>query len=814
MSFRFSFWSILFLFLFTHSALSQQAVQQVTGKITDDSGTPLKGMHVSLEGTRFVSITDHDGRFILESVTHGKYVLLVSGIGYRSLREEISINEKSSALDRKLAVQLYPVAEVEILASNDKLFSSVPGSLTMIPAHQIQATQPVSGNEIFRQATGLNVVDEEGLGLRTNIGIRGLDPDRSRTVLMLEDGVPIALAPYGEPEMYYTPAIERMSGVEVLKGSGSILYGPQTIGGVINYQTIDPPAKPEGFVKTTFGDKGYFTGLVGYGTTFGRTGVQVNYLRKQADEFGSTKLRLNDLSTKFMFQVSDKTVMGIKIGVYNEVSNSTYIGLTTPLYEKGDNDFTHLAPDDRLTVRRYSLSATHKYQITKKLKLETVAYGYTTTRDWQRQEFAYNSFDDDGNLNPKPADYSGVTWGDESVEGGAIYMRNVTGNRNRSFEVAGIESRIKYEFFTGSVNHQFTGGLRYLYERAYEQRINGSKPDASSGTIAEDEIRTGYGYSAFVHDKIQLTKSFSVTAGVRFEYFDYERDIRRGRFSINGTNVTRDTMLVSGSDVSSFIPGAGFNLSLHKNLNIFGGVHRGFAPPRVKDAISNSGVAYELDAELSWNYELGIRTAPANWIEVELTGFHMEFENQVIPVSESSGGTGSGLVNGGRTHHTGAEAGINITTKEVCKSNYYAEIRTGVSYVRSVFAADRYIGGTDNKDNIKGNFTPYAPEWNANSALSLYSPFGLSLQFSTNYVSDQFSDELNTVEASADGRTGLIASHYTFDAGAKYTLSKIGTTFSVCVKNLTDERYISTRRPQGIRVGLPRMIFGGVKVNF
>ncbi|MFN9953411.1 MAG: TonB-dependent receptor, partial [bacterium] len=131
---------------------------------------------------------------------------------------------------------------------------------------------------------------------------------------------------------------------EVLKGSGSILYGPQTIGGVINYQTIDPPQQPEGFFKTIVGNNGYFTGMLGYGTSFGKTGVQINYLRKQADEFGATFLRLNDLTSKMVFQLNDQSSLGVKLGVYNEVSNSTYIGLTQPMYDKGSNDFAQLAP--------------------------------------------------------------------------------------------------------------------------------------------------------------------------------------------------------------------------------------------------------------------------------------------------------------------------------------------------------------------------------------------------------------------------------------------------------------------------------------
>ncbi len=58
-----------------------------------------------------------------------------------------------------------------------------------------------------------------------------LNPDRNRTVLMMEDGVAIAPARYGEPKMYYSPPIDRMRRVEVLKGSEQILHGLQTAGG-------------------------------------------------------------------------------------------------------------------------------------------------------------------------------------------------------------------------------------------------------------------------------------------------------------------------------------------------------------------------------------------------------------------------------------------------------------------------------------------------------------------------------------------------------------------------------------------------------
>ena len=97
-------------------------------------------------------------------------------------------------------------------------------------------------NEALRKVPGVFARDEEGFGLRPNLGIRGLNPTRSSKVLLLEDGIPITYAPYGDNATYYHPPVERFDHIEVLKGSGQILFGPHTVGGVINYIT---PAVPD-----------------------------------------------------------------------------------------------------------------------------------------------------------------------------------------------------------------------------------------------------------------------------------------------------------------------------------------------------------------------------------------------------------------------------------------------------------------------------------------------------------------------------------------------------------------------------------------
>ena len=130
-------------------------------------------------------------------------------------------------------------------------------------------------------------------------------------------------------------------------------------------------------------------------------------------------------------------------------------------------------------------------------------------------------------------------------------------------------------------------GVRAIHESVFDQRIDEATAAVVTGTIREDDIRTGTGLSGFVHQRTDFTERFSVTAGTRIELIGFERDIRHGRYS--GLNT--DTSLVASSSLISIIPGAGFNYNHSPHVGFFGGIHRGYAPPRVKDAISTDGVA-------------------------------------------------------------------------------------------------------------------------------------------------------------------------------------------------------------------------------
>ena len=771
----------------------------IKGKVKGTDGVVIPYATIVLENTPLGVATNDSGSFELKEISPGSYMLKISSIGFITIRQSVDVKAGDIlTFSFEFQESVYEVPQLTIIASRNQLFTKIPGSADFVSQSELKLLNPINGNEAFRRISGVHVVEEEGLGLRANIGIRGLDPDRSRNVLILEDGVPIALNPYGEPDAYYTPAIERMAGVEVLKGSGQILYGPRTIGGVINYITANPPEEETLSLKLRGGENGYFSGLLGYGNTFGNTGVQFNLLRKQVDGLGVSTFNINDFTGKVNFQMSDRSQLGLKFGLYSETSNSTYVGITQVMYDQGGNDFTNVAPDDRLNINRNSISLTHSYRVSGRLNLQTMAYAYSTTRNWRRQDFSYS---------PTASNLSDVVWGDNSIPGGAIYMRNGTGNRNRQFEVAGFEQRINLEYNLGSIKNELTAGYRYIYEKGYEQRVNGSFPTAESGDLITDEDRTGNAISTFVQNKFKLSSKFSIDAGLRAEFYDFERHVFRNRF--NGE--VRDTSIVNGTSVSQIIPGLGFNYQVNRDINLFGGVHRGFAPPRDKDAITAAGVVQQLDAELSWNYELGIRTAVTKGLYAEVTAFYLDFSNQIIPVSESAGGTGSGLVNGGETIHEGIELGLSFDLSELGEVQYNVKLDVSATFQNAIFAADRFQTIGIESVNLSGNQTPYAPKMLLSSALAIESPFGLTARLTNTFIGEQFTDPLNTLSPSANGRDGKLDSYLLTDFQLIYAFPKVeNLSVSMSVKNLTNDRYISSRRPQGIRVGLPRFISFGV----
>ena len=772
------------------------------------SESPAVGATVVLVGTRHGAITDESGGFRITDVPTGLYTVEARRLGATVERTAAAIRPgQTTVLELALALAPAELAGVEVIGKRADALARLPGSAAVISSEELTIRQPVSANEVLRTLPGVHIQEEEGVGLRANIGIRGLDPDRSRTVLVLEDGLPVALAPYGEPEMYYSPPIDRMERVEVMKGSGSIVYGPQTVGGVINYVTAEAPVRPSGQLLVQGGGGSFLAGRLRYGGTWGPARGNVGVFHKQARDLNGLFFDVSDVTTKLGFRGAGRGDIGVKLSVYDEISNATYVGLTDSLFRASPN--VHPSPGDRLRLQRYAATATHGYALGEATTLRTSVYAYHTTRDWQRRDFTYAS------------------------GGQSILFRNTTGNRNRSFDVVGAEPRIASTLRIAGIRSDLDAGVRVHYERARDQHINGSTATSFTGEIQDDEIRTGRALSAFVQNRFFLSDALTVTPGLRLERFEFDRHILRTRVrreTPDGTTRAPENVDIrSGDVVAEVIPGLGAAWSPTALVTVFAGAHRGFAPPRAKDALIYEDpvlapndqvpapVSLQLDAERSWNYEVGTRLRPVGALALEATLFYLDFANQIVEPSLSAGSVSqAALANQGATVHRGVEGSFALDVGKVLRQPYAILAEGNLTLVDARFSRQRLLErAPGDTADIEGNRLPYAPEWLANAALTFVHPTGLTSRLEATWVGDQFSDNFETVDGSANGRTGLIPAYRVVDLSLRYRVpGPIDLTVTGSVKNLLGETYIASRRPQGIKVGLPRLATFGVIWGF
>jgi Fe(3+) dicitrate transport protein len=707
---------------------------------------------------------------------------------------------------------------IEVIGSRASL-SGIPGSGEVIDSAELVNARVFSTTEALRKVPGVTVRDEEGFGLRPNIGVRGLNPTRSSKVLLLEDGVPFVIAPYGANESYYHPPIDRFDRVEVLKGSGQILFGPQTIGGVINYITPAVPRRPGATVAITPGNRDYLNGRIRAGGTWGRAGVLAEYMRKQGE--GSREnvgSKLDDANVKTALRLSDRHTVTLRGNYYRERSNVTYSGLTEAEFVA--NPYQNPFVNDSMLLDRWGASATHRFALSDAAALTTTAYGYHVSRDWWRQS---------SNSGQRPND------GSDPACGGIANLSSSCGNegRLRDYTVYGVEPRLRWSYAVGSVAAVTDVGVRAHYEFQERLQVNGAtavardagpSSDPNAG-LKEDNERANQAYSAFIQQRI-IVGRLGVVPGVRVEHVRYRRT--------NLLPVATGGAEISGrTTLTQVIPGLGATYQAGTSTTLFAGVHRGFAPPRTEDVIDNgTGGVVDLDAELSWNYEAGLRSELAAGVRVEATAFAMEFENQII-AANLAGGAGSTLTSAGETMHRGLELAVRWSAARLLPRGHDVYLHGAYTWLPvAEFAGARFVFvgvgdgdesgkvyatqnavGSRAQVSVSGNRLPYAPEHLLTGTLGYAHRSGLDLRLEGVHVGGQFGDALNTGALSADGQQGPVPAFTIWNAAAGFRIAATNSTVFVTVKNLFDKLYIADRS-RGLIPGGPRLIQAGVTQVF
>jgi Fe(3+) dicitrate transport protein len=659
------------------------------------------------------------------------------------------------------------------------------GSQTRVSKQDLERQRPLSTNEVFRRIPGMTVREEDGMGMRLNIGIRGFNPSRSRLVLVTEDGVPVVVSPYGEPEMYYSPPIERVERLEVRKGPEILTDGPQTVAGVVDLHDWSPPDKRTWAVEADYGQRSYAKALGRYGDSFGDVRVVAQVMRKQGDGFRDMRFDATDALLKVGLPVGRSGDLVLRGVVYDETSHTTYVGMTNPMFLRDPRQPT-VAPDDVFKIRRYEGSAKHTHRVSNDVTLDTTLYVTNTNLRIGQQDF------DRG----RSADvrYARVL-GDPAITGGALFFRDTRSLRDRDYVVAGLDPRLEARWVTGDVRHKVTAGVRGVVDSTRRQLSRAPTPTSEDGTRLTDDTTTILAASAFLQDQMAFRDDLVVTPGIRVEHAWSRRWTALVLDRDQPTPVDRR----GSTTATGVMPGIAFAYGSPR-WNLFWGLHSGYSPPRISQSISPSGADTGLDAERSVNYELGTRMKAGKWGRFELTGFMVNFDNQLVSNNPLTSGNLSEFKNGGATRQLGAEATALVTFARTKTRPVRVDLSAQYTYVDA-----RFRGGKWN-----GNIVPYSPDQQLTLTADGELASGFGAQVSWSRVGQQFVDERNTTKADPTGLVGEIKPYNVLDLGLRYRHAPTGIGARLVVKNVLDDVYLGSRLPNGIFTSGFRQIIAGL----
>ncbi|RTY81348.1 TonB-dependent receptor [Flavobacterium sp. ZB4P23] len=703
----------------------------------------------------------------------------------------------------------------EVIITTDAIIGSKfkaknkAGSTYFISPKELKTFNYDDVSRILRTVPGINIQEEEGFGLRPNIGMRGTSPDRSSKITLMEDGVLIAPAPYAAPAAYYFPTVNRMQSFEIVKGGSQIQYGPYTTGGAINMVSTQIPNRFKARVVASIGSFNTKKTYVNIGDERKNFGYVLEYNNRNSDGFKkidnsskNTGFQGNDYVAKFRINTDlDAKIfqsLTAKVQFGEDFANETYLGLTEDDYNKSPYRRYAGSNEDYLDTEHKQIMLTHFIQPSKNFNITTKAYKNDFARNWYKLDalklgttkVGINSI----LIDPIKynAEYLALTGANNTADNALLVKAN-----NRMYEAKGIQSVANYNFATGALKHDFDFGFRYHED--YEDRFqwvdgyaiqNGVMNRTSNGTPGTDANRITNAEAIAAHVLYTITyDKFTFSPGIRYE------NIKLESLNYGSNDITRaGTSLVNADNRSDvWIPGMGILYKINEDYNVFTSVHKGFSPP---------GAKVGEDAENSINSELGFRFQK-NAFYGELIGYYNDFSNLQGSDNMSGGGTGTGdLFNAGAAIVKGIEF---LATYEILNNSEKGyKLPLSFSYTLTDTKLNSNFNSPIWGNVTRGDEIPYIAK----------NQFALTAAFETEKfnlaISGKYVDAFRTLAG-----TGTIPSqnkvnnNFIVDFSARYHLSQKVSLMSNII-NLMNEKYAVSRVPAGLRPGMPFNINFGI----
>ena len=492
-----------------------------------------------------------------------------------------------------------PIDTVTIIGKRSDV-ADIPGSAHIVDSEELAEFAQSDVLRVLRSVPGVYVQEEEGFGLRPNIGIRGSGLDRSARIALLEDGILVAPAPYAASSAYYFPTQRRMSAVEVLKGPASVAVGPRTTGGAMNLISTPIPDAMGLTGDLRLGDHSTMDAHVNVGDRGKRFSWLLETVQAQSDGFksiegpvgGDTGFDVQDYIAKFQLDSAAASPvyqsLRVKLGYTDQLSNETYLGLTDADFAATPYNRYAASANDNFQSEHEQYQVTYVIDADRNWRGEVTAYRNDFSRNWYKMQSVAGAGLDDVLVDPATyaAEYAYLT-GTTSPDD-AIQIRA----NNRAYFSQGVQAKVEWDLGFGDTDIALTTGIRvhddeedrFQHQDGYRMDngtlilTSAGAPGSQTNRVSDAEV-TSY----FIDTQIR-SGDWIFTPGVRFE------DIDLTRYDYSTADPTRAAgpTQIRRNSVQVFIPGAGALYKLNDQWRLLAGVHKGSAcqRPRINSAIT------------------------------------------------------------------------------------------------------------------------------------------------------------------------------------------------------------------------------------
>ena len=700
-----------------------------------------------------------------------------------------------------------PAAESEIEAiqvlGGSRFDLVQPTAPTRVSKKKLEKLQTTNVGEALKSAPGVYVREEDGQGLRPNIGLRGTNPDRSKKIVILQDGILIGPAPYSAPAAYYTPSMSHTESLEVMSGFSAVHYGPNSIGGAINYLTA--PIPNEGHTESLNFGLGSFetyksSADVRGATSWGGYGIKGSYITsagfKELDGGGKTGFDQADILAKFKIGSRWQATLGFA----NEDSRETYIGLSQSDFDAKPNRRYAASAVDEMKWQHVLAQIEHETTFENGDVLKLTGYHHRFQRRWYRidrmRDAAVNLRDILKNPTGVNSLYYDILRGAADTSSVGANGEIVVASNDRAYVSAGLQARLAGEATTGNFKHSYQSILRLHHDRIDRDHtfdfyaMTGGSLERTATATQTDRLNKDEAFSALISGQDDISfGDWTFTAVGRFEVVGFE-------FQDKAAGTSRDR-----SD-SVFVPGLGILRKIGEDFSVRASANRAVTVAGL-DSLGSEKREEAINYELGFRYYGGDRS-----LQADVTFFYNDYANLTGTCTASNGCAAANLdsqLNGGQARILGMETRV---AEGFQWGQVWLPLELNVTALSATLQSE--YTSTNAEWGVgpiaKGDPLPYIPEIQYQASIGAEwsvgtSKFSNELTFTyQSRVYDQ-SSQTDRVEIEPFGVVGW---------NGQYEWSK-GRRVLLKADNILAREYAVAARPFGLRPGKPQSFMAALE---